>query len=101
MTAPNQRTAANAHERYRWANGGLVRASTAAPGELAAMARAGGTAALSVYGDSPAARSLRASDIRRRRTLSDGEWAALMASRAASFGLPLERLLAAARGAAQ
>lgn len=42
---------------------------------------------LNTYGDSDAARRLRASDIRRGSVMSDAEWNTLMDSRERSFGL--------------
>lgn len=67
---------------YIHRNGGLA---YAAKYGLAGLTRAGGLAALSVYGDSPYLRRLRASDIRRKMT--NAEYNRLMTKREAEFGL--------------
>ncbi len=88
----NQRAAGDTTRRYRWVNGGLALVEHRGAAHMRAIGANGGRRGMAVYGDSVQARRLRASDLRRKRTLSPLGWAALMRQREQAFGLPAGRL---------
>lgn len=93
----NARTEADRTKGYRWANGWRAMTAATSPEELRRRRQAGFRAALSVYGDSDELRALRASDIRRKRTLTAAEWRRLMRRRERAYGLPPGTLCPAAQ----
>lgn len=68
--------------------GGLVLAAQRGPDYYRTIRAGKHGGPFSVYGDSPAARRLRAMDVAARRRLSDAEWLDLMEKRQRQLGLP-------------
>lgn len=76
--------------------GGLTTAAKYGPEHFAAINKG---AAFNAFGESKAARRLRAADVASKRSMTDAEWERLMRRRAASFGIPIERLIPRLRSA--
>lgn len=91
----NKRTEATAHQHWRWRNGGLAVVEHRGREHMAAIGGHG--RGLALYGASPQARSMRASDLSRSRAMSDAEWMALLRRREQQFTLPMGSLSAVRR----
>lgn len=68
--------------------GGLIRAHRAGTAGMAEIGRVGGLRGMAAYGDTPQARSLRATDLGSKRAMDPSAWAALMRRRERQFDLP-------------